>query len=191
MTTNIALGAGKLLSETGPLGDSTITYMYDPLGRVLVRAINGATNSVTYDVLGRVAVVTNVLGVFANSYVDVTARLSTMTYPNGQLMTNTYFGNLGDQRLQEIWNQNSSSATISKFDYAYDVLGDITTWTQQVDNTTTNIYNLTYDRGDQLLGATLQNAVTLAEVTNYYYAYDAAGNRTSEQINSNVHGSGR
>jgi len=113
-------------------------------------------------------------------------RLSTMSYPNGQVMTNTYFGNLGDQRLQEILNQNASSATISKFDYAYNAVGDITTWTQQVDNTTTNSYNLTYDRGDQLLGATLQNTTTLAVLTNYYYAYDAAGNRTSEQVNSNV-----
>jgi len=109
-----------------------------------------------------------------------------MSYPNGQVMTNTYFGNLGDQRLQEILNQNASSATISKFDYAYNAVGDITTWTQQVDNTTTNSYNLTYDRGDQLLGATLQNTTTLAVLTNYYYAYDAAGNRTSEQVNSNV-----
>jgi RHS repeat-associated protein len=168
------------------LEDSTTTYAYDPLGRVLAGAINEVTNSVTYDVLGRVATVSNVLGGFTNSFVDATTRLSTMMYPNGQMMTNTYFGNVGDQRLQEIWNQNSSSATISKFDYTYNAVGGITAWTQQVDNTTTNVYNLTYDRGDQLLGATLQNTVTLAELANYYYAYDTAGNRTSEQINSNV-----
>ncbi len=185
-TTNAVLGAGQLASETGPLGASTITYTYDALGRVLTRAINGVTNSVAYDVLGRVTTISNALGAFTNSYVDVTSRLSTMTYPNGQVMTNTYFGNLGDQRLKEKWNQNPSAATVSKFDYTYNAVGDITAWTQQIDATTTNAYIFSYDRADQLLGATLQNAVTLAALTNYYYAYDGAGNRTSEQVNSNV-----
>ena len=107
--TNTVLGAGNLASITVPLSNSTVatTYGYDQLGRLTVRAINNVTNSVTYDNLGRVMIVSNVLGVFSNKYVGVTARLSTMSYPNGQLLTNTYFGDTGDERLQEILNQAS------------------------------------------------------------------------------------
>jgi hypothetical protein len=87
------------------------TYVHHELSR----AINAVTNAVTYDNLGRVSTVTNVLGAFSNNYVGVTARLSTMTYPNGQLLTNTYFGNTGDERLQEILNQGTNASTISRF----------------------------------------------------------------------------
>ena len=131
--TNTVLGAGNLASITVPLSNSTVatTYGYDQLGRLTVRAINNVTNSVTYDNLGRVMIVSNVLGVFSNKYVGVTARLSTMSYPNGQLLTNTYFGNTGDERLQEILNQASGGSTVSKFDYTYDSEGEIQSWTQQ------------------------------------------------------------
>jgi YD repeat-containing protein len=48
----------------GPLGNDTITYAYDELGRVTTRAINGAANTVTwgFDALGRVTSEANVLG---------------------------------------------------------------------------------------------------------------------------------
>jgi hypothetical protein len=44
------------------------------------------------------------------------------------LLTNTYFGNTGDERLQEIWNQGGSGSTVSKFDYTYDSEGEIQSW---------------------------------------------------------------
>jgi hypothetical protein len=70
----------------------------------------------------------------------VTARLSTMTYPNEQLLTNTYFGNTGDERLQEILNQGTGGSTISNFDYACDAKGEIQSWTQEM-GTTNNVYS--------------------------------------------------
>jgi RHS repeat-associated protein len=179
------LGAGKLASVVGPLPNSTITYGYDQLGRVLNRAINSVTNAVTYDNLGRVMIVTNVLGAFTNKYVGVTARLSTTTYPNGQALTNTYFGNTGDHRLQEILNQASDGSTISKFDYAYDAEGEIQSWTQQTNSSPASVYNFQYDAASQLIDAVMNGAVA----TNMYsYAYDAAGNRLSERINGTVEG---
>jgi hypothetical protein len=60
---------------------------YDQIGRVTNRAINSVASTVAYDKLGRVAIVSNVLGVFSNKYVGVTAHLSAMSYPNGQLLT--------------------------------------------------------------------------------------------------------
>ena len=60
---------------------------YDQIGRVTNRAINSVASTVAYDKLGRVAIVSNVLGVSSNKYVGVTAHLSAMSYPNGQLLT--------------------------------------------------------------------------------------------------------
>jgi hypothetical protein len=40
-----------------------------------------------------------------------------MTNPNGQMLTNAYFGNTGNERLHEILNQGSGERTISKFDH--------------------------------------------------------------------------
>jgi hypothetical protein len=46
----------RIAPVDGPLTDDTITYTYDALGRVVVRAINGGANTVTwtFDALGRV-----------------------------------------------------------------------------------------------------------------------------------------
>ncbi len=76
ITKSPGLGAGRLAGETGPLPNSTITYEYDELGRVVRRAINGVAQSTAYDALGRVTQVTNPLGTFAHSYVNRTNRLS-------------------------------------------------------------------------------------------------------------------
>ena len=183
--TNTVLGAGMLANIVVPLFSSaTVTYGYDQLGRVVERGVNGATNTVSYDSLGRVMIVSNVLGIFTNTYVGVTTRLSTMTYPSGQLLTNTYFGNTGDERLQEIWNQGSGSSTISKFDYTYDSEGEITSWTQLTNSSPASVYNFQYDAASQLVQALQSGA---ASSTNDY-AYDAAGNRLSERTNSVVEG---
>jgi RHS repeat-associated protein len=185
-STNTVLGAGRLASVAVPLSNNTatITYSYDQLGRVLNRAINNVTNAVAYDSLGRVMIVSNVLGVFTNTYVGVTARLSTMTYPNGQLLTNTYFGNTGDERLQEILNQGTNTSTISKFDYTYDAEGEIQTWSQQTNTAPSSVYNFQYDAASQLVEALQSGAV----VNTNEYAYDAAGNRLSERTNNVVEG---
>jgi len=60
--------------------------------------------------------------------------------------------------LQTIWNQNVDGSTLSKFDYAYDALGNITNWTQQTDNTATNVWLAQYDPVNQLLAVTVRNS---------------------------------
>jgi YD repeat-containing protein len=128
------LGAGALASIDGPLSNDTITYGYDELGRVVSRGINSVGASMTYDPLGRVDGVTNAIGSFGYSYVNQTGRLASVSYPNGQTTDYGYFNNAGDVRLQEIHNKLPGGATLSKFDYAYDTLGQLTTWTQQRDD---------------------------------------------------------
>ena len=109
--------------------------------------------------------------------------VQSVSYPNGQTTTYNYFANSGDRRLQEILNQKTGGITISKFDYTYDVVGNISSWTQQTDSDPAKAYDLFYDRADQLTGATWRTTdATPTILKRYGYAYDPAGNRTTEQI---------
>jgi RHS repeat-associated protein len=179
------LGAGQLASIKGPLGHDTITFSYDELGRGTNRSIDGAANSDTwtFDSLGRVSSEVNNLGTFNYSYAGVTSRLSSMTYPSGQSTTYTYFPNAQDKRLQEIKNQTSLGLPLSQFDYTYDAEGLIETWTTNNSSLlTAQRSDLGYDNADQLLTAPVKNATTNTLVKQYIYAYDLAGNRTSERV---------
>jgi len=181
-----ALGAGQLASIDGALANDTITFGYDQIGRITTRSINGTANSVawTFDSLGRISSVVNKLGTFSYSYVDVTNRLSNMTYPGGSSSVYTYFPNAQDKRLQEIKNQTSSNALISQFDYTYDTEGRILTWTKNYPGLSPapQRFDLGYDNADQLLAAPLKNASTNALIRQYTYGYDLASNRTSELV---------
>src|SRR5438105_10533129 len=76
--------------------------------------------------------------------------------------------------------KNSSGATLSKFDYGYDVLGRITTWTNGL---TSEAMVFNYDREDQLLDArrfpASGGSSPLPQA--FSYGYDSAGNRIFEQ----------
>jgi len=184
------LGATKLASVDGPLANDTIAYSYDELGRVTTRAINGAANTVTwtFDSLGRMTSEANALGTFTYGYDGVTNRLATVTYPNGQTSAYSYFGNTGDHRLQTIHHQYPGGATLSKFDYTYDAVGNILTWRQQAD-TAAATWAYAYDNADQLVAAIKRDTDPQQTVLNRYaYAYDRAGNRTTEQVDDLVTG---
>ena len=86
----------------------------------------------------------------------------------------------------EVKNLTNSGVPLSKFDYTYDADGNITTWTQQSDTQTPTMYTNTYDGANQLIEASVANTSTQALLNRYDYAYDEAGNRTSEQINQSV-----
>ena len=183
-------GGGKLSSVSVPIAGSTaaITYGYDALGRVTSRGVDHATTdandvSTTFDSLGRVTDVTNPLGDFTYAYVDQTSRLSSVTYPSGTgLVTNySYFGNTGDQRLETIQNLTGGGSTnISKFDYTYNAVGTIATWTQQADSSTAVVNTLSYDNADQLTSCVQSGGGSASNA----YNYDPAGNRLAETTGS-------
>ncbi|TAL04809.1 MAG: hypothetical protein EPO07_04705, partial [Verrucomicrobia bacterium] len=184
ITTSPGLGAGRLASVDGPFANDTVTYFYDELGRVTNRAINSVAQTVAFDSLDRITVITNALGKFTNAYVGATWRVSTNFYPNGQKTVFSYYATTNDFRLQTIQNL-SNGTNLSKFDYTYDADGQIATWTQQADAATSTVLVAEYDPVDQLLGATVRsNSVTGAILKQFIYAYDKGGNRTSEQIQS-------
>jgi hypothetical protein len=80
--------------------------------------------------------------------------------PTGQKPNMPYFDNVGDQRLKQIKNIDSSSNVISQFDYTFNAVGNILSWTQ-ADSGTTNPkrYDLGYDSDDQLRSANLTDTV--------------------------------
>jgi hypothetical protein len=81
-----------------------------------------------------------------------------------------------------IHHQTAGSTTLSRFAYAYDRVGNITTWRQQY-GTDTQAYDLTYDGADQLTGAVYRTTdPTPTIVKRYGYAYDAAGNRATARV---------
>jgi YD repeat-containing protein len=149
------LGAGLVSGVDGPLPNDTITYGYDELGRVTTRQIDGSANTIAtaYDALGRVNTEANALGTFTYTYEGATNRGSNLTYPNGQATSYSYFGNTGDHRLQRIHHRLSGGATLSKFDYTHDAVGNIRTWSQQADANPPRVLSLGYDLGDQLATA--------------------------------------
>jgi len=181
-----ALGAGQLASVDGPLLNDTVTFGYDQLGRVTSRSINGTANAASwnFDSLGRISSTTNKLGTFNYGYVDVTNRLSSMTYPDGASTIYTYFPNFQDKRLQEIKNQTSTNALISQFDYTYDTEVQILAWTKNYPGLSPapQRFDLGYDNAEQLTSAPLKNATTNALIKQYTYGYDVAANRTSELV---------
>lgn len=184
-----SLGAGKLLSMDGPLANDTITYYYDELSRVTNRAINGVAQTVAFDALGRLTVLTNALGRFTNVYDGVSARISTNYYPNGQRTEFTYFDNSGNKRLQTLWHRNPTGNTISKFDYGYDADAIINAWTQQLDAQNPIVWSAEYDSVDQLTAVTIRtNSLAGAVLRQFVYSYDKAGNRFNEEIDLSASG---
>ncbi|HMG04784.1 MAG TPA: RHS repeat-associated core domain-containing protein, partial [Chthoniobacterales bacterium] len=173
------LGAGQLRSIDGPLGNDTIVFTYDELGRPLSQSIDGVAQTVAYDSLGRLTTTDNALGHFSRVYDGVTPRLQTLTYPSGQTANYSYFGNNDDRRLQTLENVGDE-VYFSKFDYAYDDEGQIMNWSSLLGTTTSGRW-FDYDNGRQLLAA--RNASNPSSATQRFaYGYDRAGNRTSDGL---------
>ena len=201
-TTGI-LGGGKLFKIAGPNG--TLGYAYDELGRTASQNINGSysgtvitggiNQAITFDDLGRVSSHTTPMGVFDISYLDATLRPTLISYPNSQYISLGYTNNLHDQRLTSIWNGNTGDTGIdynySSFTHDYDVLGRMTNWTQHHEDGATYYKSLSleYDAEGQLLDANIgidSHDSDVAGYTDYSYGYDAVGNRTNQQTESNV-----
>lgn len=181
-------GAGAVASIDGPRTNDTLTYTYDELGRVVSRALNGVAVSWVFDALGRTTSEVNPLGTFGMTYDGVTGRVASVSYPNGQTSAYSYFGSAGERRLQTIHHKTPSAATLSKFDYTYDAVGNIQTWTQQADAAAPVQWTYGYDAADQLIRAVKATGGSQTVLASFGYRYDRAGNRTAEQVGDVVTG---
>jgi RHS repeat-associated protein len=181
--------ASQRITIDGPWASDTITLSYDALGRATGRSINNSGSAIlVYDDYGRPQTTTNPLGTFTYSYPNaVSTLLASITATSGPNTNFSYLDAAHDQRLSEIWHQDQASQTISKFDYEYDVLGQITKWAQQTGTSAAQAYDFRYDPVGQLKSATLKDA-SQAILKTYNFDYDAGSNRTSEAIDNLVTG---
>jgi YD repeat-containing protein len=179
-------GAGKLASVDGPTSNDTITYGYDEFSRIERISLNNNKPSIkTFDSLGRLTSVGGALGTFVFEYESTSNRISRFMYPNGQISQYTFYPNIGDSRLQEIHHRDPSGATLWKFNYAYDPVERILTWTQQQSTDPATVYDFQYDRSDQLRTAVWRTAEQTPTILKRYgYGYDSSGNRTVEQLDN-------
>src|SRR5439155_6464618 len=124
--------ASQLTTIDGPLANDTITLSYDALGRMTGRSVNNTgTATLVYNDYGRLQSATNPLATFTYNYPDpVSTLLASVTATSGPSINLSYLDAAHDQRLGEIWHKDAGNQTISKFNYEYDVLGQITRWTQ-------------------------------------------------------------
>lgn len=183
--------AGRLTWEDGPLTADAITTEYDALGRVRTRTFNNdaATTTITlYDDLGRLQSFSGPLGTFTYGYRSVISfRMTSMVYPNGQTTTVGYYGHDRDDRVSYLWHRapdGDGAPTLSRFDYDYDAIGQITRWGQQAGDDAAREYALRYDPVGQLLNAVLTDGGTPAVGSGW--RYDKAGNRVGEQVDNVV-----
>ena len=175
-----ALGAGRLALISGPRSTNMISYQYDQLGRIISRAINGVATTTTYDNLGRPTTVANPLGAFQYAYVNDTARVASMAYPNGQTNLYSYYNNLGDQHLEQILHLKPDGSVLSSFGYGYDPAGEILLWTNALDGGPASAWTLRYDAASQLTKAVFTSGASVSD--SHAYQYDPAGNRLQEQL---------
>jgi RHS repeat-associated protein len=184
VTATPTLGATQLSTVDGPLTNDTISYGYDELGRRVSRTLNGVSTSWAYDVLSRLTTLGDPLGAFTYTYEGTTGRRASLTYPNGQTTTYAYFPNSGDRNVQEIHHRTSAGgSTLAKLTHGYDVMGNVSLWTQQYGASAANAYDFKYDLADQLESSVYRTTdPTPVTLKRYGYAYDPVGNRTTEQI---------
>jgi RHS repeat-associated protein len=174
------LGAGRLGTTVGPLTNSSITYGYDELGRVVQTSVDGDFSTRIFDAAGRTTSISNALGTFTNTYDGASSRLLSKTYPNGQTAAATYGSNLQDFALQQL-TYAVGATPVSKFTYGYDTTRmQLTNWAQQAGAQAPSVSILGYDAVNQLLSALVTNSGALAN--SFGYSYDFAGNRLTETI---------
>ncbi len=166
-----AAGALQIAEVDGPWANDTVAYEYDGVGRVIRRAIQGVAQTQSYDPLGRVTNVVNVLGSFTCAYDGPTDRPLDETLPGGQTVHFDYFDNVGDRRLQRVTHRQPDAALISRFTYDYNAAGAITRWLQELGGAT-NDWAVGYDDAGQLLNIQEQ----AGGGASHSYQYDAAGN---------------
>jgi RHS repeat-associated protein len=176
-------GAGRLAVEDGPWEDDSIAYQYDELRRLTNRAINGVQESWAYDAMGRASSYANPLGVFSRSFAGATRRVTGINYPDGQSSQIEYFPATGDNRLQRITHRRADASQLSRFTYGYDVIGNITTWQQEM-TSQSETWTAQYDAADRLKSIVAnQGGTNFISTTN---TYDVADNRLIESVNGNA-----
>jgi RHS repeat-associated protein len=187
-------------SSTGTVGDGTITYGYDRMGRFTEVDYSDSTPDVSrdYDLAGRLEEMTDGAGAvtygfdeldrlesatrtgggsglngsFAYAY-DEAGNILERTYPDSTVVTSTFDD---DGRLATV---ASGGATTT---FGYDEAGNITTVTLPAGNG--HVANRTFDEAGRL--TTVENEDGSTVLSTFSWTLDAAGNPTKAQTTRGV-----
>lgn len=123
------LGALKLARVDVPAPKASVTYGYDADGRRTNQAIDGVTDTLQYDALGRVIQNRNALGAFNVSYLGETAQPTQVAQAQGPFsVLYQYESNTNDRRLKAVLNAlNGTTSTLQSFNYTTDAADRIDT----------------------------------------------------------------
>jgi RHS repeat-associated protein len=161
--------AGRMLTETDPLGNA-ITYTYDAVGnRMSVRDARNNTTTYAYDGLNRLTTVTAPGGAATTYTYDTAGNLLTRTDANNHVTSYQY---------DDAGRQITMTRPLNRqWTYAYDAAGNLTQVVDANGNATqtagdgTTTY--TYDRAGRQTGIDYSDSTP--DVT---FSYDAVANRT-------------
>lgn len=177
VTSSPALGANLLASIVSPVAGTsntdTVTYSYDALNRASATSINGASQSVGFDAIGRVISASNPLDAFTYGHSDGTARVSSISSTAGPSAALTYYGPTGDELLEQAsYTAHTGGTSLQQFGYAYNSDDNVTSFsvTQPAAQSTT----YSYDKANRLVSALIGTGSP-----QYVYKYDYGSNLTS------------
>jgi RHS repeat-associated protein len=172
-----SLGANQLQSVTIPIAGTsstdTVVYGYDALNRVVGTTINGITQSIGFDALGRETSASNPLDSFTYSYSDGTPRVTGGSSNSGPTAALTYFGPTGDELLEQLnVTTHSGGTSLAQFGYTYNADDNVKTLVVSSPSAQTTTY--AYDTANRLVSALIGSGSP-----QYVYGYDHASNLTS------------
>jgi YD repeat-containing protein len=170
-----SLGALRMQQEAGASANSTISYAYDELSRLITRTVGGSgAESFQFDTLGRLGTHTSDLGSFVLSYLGQTGQVSTRQLASSNLSTNwSYLGNAGDRRLATISNVGLSPSQFSNYAFTTTPENFIASITETSDTAAAYPTALAQT-------ASFNNLNQLTNLSGQALAYDANGNLISD-----------
>lgn len=130
-------GALQEQSETTPYTSGTMSYVYDGLGRLSSRIVQGqGAETFTYDAIGRLTGHNSDLGSFTRAYLGQTTQLTSSSLANSTLATTvSYLPNSGDRRLSGVSTTGLSSGQYTNFAYTSNDATQVTGTIQTSDAT--------------------------------------------------------
>ena len=171
------LGGGAVSQITGPTGTDPISFSYDALGRPSVQKVGSASETFSYDDLGRLKSDANLLGDFTYKYLGE-SNLPT-AIGGGAVTTNyTYYPAPGDVRLKSLQNLNGT-ASLGSYGYTYNAEGTVASWSgAYVHGGKTGTVESAYDADDELTDWQVKDSSSNL-LASESFAYDQEGNRSS------------
>jgi RHS repeat-associated protein len=175
------LGANQLQSVTSPIAGTfntdLIVYSYDALNRVVGTTINGVTQSIGFDALGRVSSASNLLDSFTYGYSDGTSRVAGVSSNAGPTAALSYFGPTGNELLEQLnYTTHNGGTSLAQFGYTYNSDNLVKSLTVSSPSAQTTAYG--YDTANRLVSGLIGTGSP-----QYMYGYDHASNLTSIKPN--------